>query len=433
MRQVDDFAIAAPDERTSDILLDMIDEKLSIPLKRQGLLNMYNGIDIVQTKDYIKIDVHSYIEKFCLKYEDTWLSKVPITENRPTPLPTDPNWIKKFNSAIGPSESKAQQDLATKMQIKYKSGVGELIWAMTTCRPDIAFTSVKLSQSNSAPAEHHYHGLKHSIRYLYATRNDGIYFWRTQSRPELPDGALPTINSNPQDLLLDDRPDHDAITAVAYGDSDWATCVKTRRSFSGICIQLAGGKIAYKTKFQPTVALSSTEAEFMAATDVGRMCLYVRSILWDLDIPQEAATVAYEDNDGCTAMANAQKPTSRTRHIDIKYFALCEWVEQDLILLERIDTSINIADHLTKILSRTLFHRHADYLLGHVPPKYSPVYRQAISTYRDNYGNISKYVPETFTTPTIAHRPITATAARIFVPFYEDIEGNPWLAILWHE
>ena len=50
----------------------------------------------------------------------------------------------------------------------------------------------------------------------------------------------------------------------------------------------------------------------MAATDVGRMCLYVRSILWDLDIPQEAATVAYEDNDGCTAMANAQKPTSRT-------------------------------------------------------------------------------------------------------------------------
>ena len=256
---------------------------------------MYNGIDILQTKDYIKIDVHSYIQKFCSKYEDTWLSKVLLTENRPTPLPTDPNWIKKFNSAIGPSKFKAQQELATKMQIKYKSGVGEIIWAMTTCQPDIAFTSVKLSQSNSAPAEHHYHGLKHSIRYLYATRNDGIYFWRTQSRPELPDGALPTINSNPQDILLENRPEHGAITAVAYGDSDWATCVKTRQSFSGICIQLASGTIAYKTKFQPTVAFSSTEAEFMAATDVGRMCLFVRSILWDLDIPQEAATVAYED------------------------------------------------------------------------------------------------------------------------------------------
>jgi len=75
--------------------------------------NGNNGIDIVQTKDFIKINVHSYIKKFCLKYEDTWVSKVPIGENRPTPLPTDPNWVKKFNLAIGPSESKAQQDLAT--------------------------------------------------------------------------------------------------------------------------------------------------------------------------------------------------------------------------------------------------------------------------------------------------------------------------------
>ena len=152
-----------------------------------------------------------------------------------------------------------------------------------------------------------------------------------------------------------------------------------------MCIQLAGGTIAYKTKFQPTVALSSTEAEFMAACDVGRMCLFVRSILWDLNIPQEAATVAYKDNDGCTAMGNAQKPTPRTHHIDIKYFALCDWVEHDLILLDRIDTSINVADHLTKILSRTLFRRHTDDLLGHVPPKYSPVYQRAISTYSDNY------------------------------------------------
>ena len=145
---------------------------------------------------------------------------------------------------------------------------------MTTCRPDIAFTSVKLSQSNSAPSEHHYHGLKHAIWYLYTTRNDGIYFWRTQPRKELPQGPLPIVNSNHKDLLLDNQPQPNATTAVAYCDSDWATCVKTRRSFSGICIQLAGGTIAYKTKFQPTVALSSTEAEFMAACNVGRMCLF---------------------------------------------------------------------------------------------------------------------------------------------------------------
>ncbi len=113
------------------------------------------------------------------------------------------------------------------------------------------------------------------------------------------------------------------------------------------------------------------------------MALFVRSILWDLDIPQEAATIAYEDNDGCTAMGNAQKPTPRTRHIDIKYFALCDWVKRDLIHLERIDTSINISDHLTKSLPRILFHRHTDYLLGHIPPKYLPVYQHAITTYGD--------------------------------------------------
>jgi len=102
----------------------------------------------------------------------------------------------------------------------------------------------------------------------------------------------------------------------------------------------------------------------MAAYDTGKMILFIRSVLWDLDIPQEAATILYEDNDGCTAMGNAQKPTSRTRHIDIKYFSLCEWIERDLILLDRIDTSINMSDHLTKSLQTLLFHRRADFLLN---------------------------------------------------------------------
>ena len=61
------------------------------------------------------------------------------------------------------------------------------------------------------------------------------------------------------------------------------------------------------------------------------MILFIRSILWDLGIPQQAATVMYEDNDVCTAMANAQKPTTQTRHMDIRYFALADWVECDIM------------------------------------------------------------------------------------------------------
>jgi hypothetical protein len=178
-QQVDDFAIAAPNERTANILLDMINNKLKIPLKWQGLLDMFNGINIIQTRDYIKIDCHTYIDKFCAKYLDTWLNKVPMTKNRPTPIPTNATWIKKFNAAIRPSDPNEQSALATKMQVKYKAGAGELIWAMTTCHPDIALTSVKLLQSNSAPAKHHYHGLKHTIRCVYITQHNGIYFWRT--------------------------------------------------------------------------------------------------------------------------------------------------------------------------------------------------------------------------------------------------------------
>ncbi len=112
----------------------------------------------------------------------------------------------------------------------------------------------------------------------------------------------------------------------------------------------------YKLKFQSTVAESSTEAEFMVVYDTGKMILFVRSILWDLAIPQEAATVLYEDNNACTAMGNAQKPTPCTQHIDIKYFAICEWIERELMHMERIDTIINMADHFTKGLSRALFH-----------------------------------------------------------------------------
>ena len=125
----------------------------------------------------------------------------------------------------------------------------------------------------------------------------------------------------------------------------------------------------------------------MAAYDTGKMILFVRSILWDLEIPQEAATILYEDNDACTAMGNAQKPTPRTRHMDIKYFSLCEWVDRDLMHLERIDTSISMSDHCTKLLNRALFHRHADFLLGHVPPMYSPVTSQLLACILTTFGH----------------------------------------------
>jgi hypothetical protein len=125
---------------------------------------------------------------------------------------------------------------------------------------------------------------------------------------------------------------------------------------------------------------------------------------------------------------SATFPTKNTRHIDIRYLALCNWAERDLIYLEPIDTSINIADQLTKILSWAIFHKHADYLLGHIPPKYLPIYQQVISTYSNKFqDDIDQCIPETFRTP------MTAAVAWIFMPIQEDMKSKPWLIILWHE
>jgi hypothetical protein len=123
MCQVDAFAIGALNQCTADILMDMLDKKLTMPIKRQGLLDMFNGIDVVQTKHYIKIDCHTYINKFCSKYLDTWLDKVPLTENHPTPLPSNPTWLKQFNAASGPDNPKDQATVEALMQIKYRGSV----------------------------------------------------------------------------------------------------------------------------------------------------------------------------------------------------------------------------------------------------------------------------------------------------------------------
>ncbi len=117
----------------------------------------------------------------------------------------------------------------------------------------------------------------------------------------------------------------------------------------------------------------------MAACDASKMSIYICSILWDLNIPQEVATNTYEDNDACTAMANAQKSTPCTGHKDIKYVALCDWIAQDLIILEHISTKINLADLFTKPLDQALFHHHVDFILVHIPPCYSPVYSKLIA------------------------------------------------------
>jgi hypothetical protein len=134
-RQVDDFAIAAPNEQMANILLDKIDDELFIPMKRQGYLDMYNGIKVAQTRDYIKVSCTTFINKICEKYLISWMQNFTSTDDCLMPLPPDPTWYKKFNAAVGDPDPKVQAKLAKQMQLTYRSSVGELIWAMTSHLP----------------------------------------------------------------------------------------------------------------------------------------------------------------------------------------------------------------------------------------------------------------------------------------------------------
>ena len=143
-----------------------------------------------------------------------------------------------------------------------------------------------------------------------------------------------------------------------------------RQHFLPLRIMLAGAAVFHKTKHQTTVAGSSTEAEFMTESDCGRAILYLRSILDELGLPQEQPTSVWADNSAARQMMMAGRPTRRTRHIDIRYFAALHWVETDQLLFQEVSTHHNPSDSLTKQTGRIKFYEHSDFYMGRTPPKY---------------------------------------------------------------
>ena len=286
----------------------------------------------------------------------------------------DPAYTKSLDTAPTPDkeDKRARKHLQQRCGFKYRKAVGELIWAMCICRPDISYAATKLSQFGDNPGQLHYEAVLQTLQYLSVTRTHGLTYWRRTPLTTcgLSHKASDLPLSLPQDAVDPTIYEPDPHTIYGHVDSDWATDIRHRRSVTGIHFKLAGAVIAYKTRVQPTVALSSTEAEFSAAADAGRMALRLRHILDELQVEQRHATMIYEDNMGALHMSNASKPTKGTRHIDIKDFAIQDWVEQDLITLERIETSDNSSDALTKALARILFYRHNDSIMGRNKPHY---------------------------------------------------------------
>ena len=136
------------------------------------------------------------------------------------------------------------------------------------------------------------------------------------------------------------------------------------------------------------------------------MTIYMRTLLSDLGFDQSNPTQLLIDNTGAVFMVDAQAPTKRTRHVDIRYFALLEWSASGQLKAEAISTEVNISDAMTKALGRIKFHQFADIYLGRLPPAYVPI--KSISSLHTMLGTISTFqcIPIPILAFSALHHPI---------------------------
>ena len=170
LRQVDDFIISGPTEMICQQVQNDIQRKMTCTLNDLGIIKRFNGVDILQSQEYIKLSCHTYINKIISHHE--W--KNLKAAKQPVPMRTDSKFLAEIETTQGPTSTKEQKRLEQDMQFSYRQAIGELIFAMTVCRADIAPAVIKLSQYSAAPAKCHYQAVKQVFVYLNATAEEGI-------------------------------------------------------------------------------------------------------------------------------------------------------------------------------------------------------------------------------------------------------------------
>ena len=146
-----------------------------------------------------------------------------------------------------------------------------------------------------------------------------------------------------------------SLGICGYTDSDWAADHGKRRSTSGTLVMGFGGILIWSSKRQNCVALSTAEAEFVAACECVKNVQYLRNMLNEMKISVPRAIDVFEDNQGAIAMINNPTSHSRAKHIDIKYHFIRDLVNLKLIKLQYISSKDQLADILTKPLDSTIF------------------------------------------------------------------------------
>jgi hypothetical protein len=206
----------------------------------------------------------------------------------------------------------------------YQNMVSSLMYATISSRPDIAFTLQTVSQFSLNPGPVHLTAVKRIFRYLRGTVNLGIKY-----------------NSDRHSVI------------ELFSDADWGNSPDDRRSITGYLSMLAGGVVTWSSKKQPTTALSSMEAEYMALASAVREALWLRSMLTELGSLSPLPTHISVDNHGTISFTQNSGFHARSKHIDVRHHFVRERITSHKVSVSYCPTSENTADLFTKALDKS--------------------------------------------------------------------------------
>jgi hypothetical protein len=224
--------------------------------------------------------------------------------------------------SVGTSLSKQGCKALDKLQFPYMELVGSLLYLAACTRPDISQAVGVLSRYMSQPTEHHWVIAKDVLRYLKGTKDVGIMFKKT-------------------DLCLH-----------GFCDADFAGDVDTRRSTTAYVFVLQGGAVSWSSKLQPTVAVSTAEAEYMSAASAVKEALWLRKLMVDFGFDCTAPVLISCDNQAALKLLVNPVVSARSKHIDVLHHFARERVARKEVRFVYCNTGDMIADCLTKLLPK---------------------------------------------------------------------------------
>ena len=209
-------------------------------------------------------------------------------------------------------------------RVPYRSAIGSLMYLATCTRPDISYAVSMCASYMHNPGRVHWAAVKQILAYVNATTSRGLVYGTRESNDEM-------LNRT-----------------YVYVDADHAGDLDNRKSRTGYVSMLHGGAVSWKTRLQDRASISSTEAEYYAASEGFGEAKWFRMFMAELRVAQIGPTVILEDNKSCINLAENPVYQYRTKQIEIRHHQLREAVKFKEIVLEHISTTIQVADALTK-------------------------------------------------------------------------------------